>query len=401
MALSFPTNPTYGQVYTDGNGTQWVFDGVGWDKKITVGVNPGGGAGDGKALISGTDPIANFLSGKLQAGTNVTLTIQEDVDTGEQYLLLESAGGGGGVDISPATQRWVHFPMTESAGAVTLSSVGLPAPFPTLEFWGDTTHLFDTAGRITVHQNASKRVYGDTVIDQLMRLDNLTGEYQCRFFICKLKRDMVGTPMTTDAERIFQYGSQGNDAYNPDGGWVARINPDPSVGAFFPQKSLAFAIHTVFNPDTPKPGTQIDPQFPDPIVVTRVFTDTEWGNGLTMMFVVENPLPAKFKAWAIIGKEGVTKSLGNQEEWSDVMQQNTVTWPLPGMSITGPGNDQTSNGFVLFNQSVNYMTSPTSPLKDSEVFDIWIGTCRNMTEARNIFLSYWNDPNADLSSLLT
>ncbi len=353
--------------------------------------------------LTDTDPIRNRLVNKIVAGRNVHISVQEDIETGEQYLLIEADGGTAGEDISAATQRWVRFSVNDTPGNTVLKSTGLPAPFPDLSFFGTTTALFNTAGVISIDQNPTQRIYGNTAIDQLMRLDNLSGEYRCKFFICKIKRDTATTPVVNaQFERIFQYGSQGNDAFNSDGGWVSRINADSAGGSFFPLRSLAFAVHTKYNPDEQKPGNQTTPQFPDPIVVSRVFTDAEWQAGITMMFVVEDPRPAKFKGWIITGQDAVAKVLGNQEEWEDPMQANTVTWPLPGMSIEGPGNDSTSNGFSLFNQSVNQsVLGMTSPLKKSQVSPIWIGTCRDMDEARNIFVTYWANPNADLSVLLT
>ena len=351
----------------------------------------------GKVKVSETDAEADFLGVKLIAGTNITFTVGVDVD-GRQTITISSAGGSGAVDTTGGTLRWVRF-LTGAGSGAQLRSSGSPAPFPNLDFHS-TTGIWANANVLTVNQTPTRRVFANPIIDQIMRLDNLTGEYMCRFFSMRLVRDFTATPIVTnEAERVFQYGSQGNDELNPDGGWVARINSPGGDQSAFPSKSVSFAIHTPWNPAVDKPGSQSTPTFPDPIATTRVFSDAEWAAGIDFVFAVDNSnYPAAFRGHIFYA----TSTDTTPQVVTDIHQQSMETWPLPGMSTTGPGNEQTSNGFVLFNQSVDYVSAPvTSPLKNCKVSALWAGTCRDYVELLDVAQFLHDTPNGDLSTILT
>lgn len=353
----------------------------------------------GKVKVSENDAEADFLGVKLIAGTNVTFTYGTDID-GRQTITISSAGGGGSVDTTPQVLRWVRF-LTGAGSGTQLQSQGSPAAFPNLDFHS-TTGLWDNAGVLTVNQTPTRRVFANPVIDQIMRLDNLTGTYKCRFISFRLKRKMTATPMVDgQAERIFQYGDQGNDALNIDGGWVARINrpgANPTEQAAFPAKSVSFAIHTKYNPDVPKPGSQLTSTFPDPLPTTRPFTDTEWENGIDFLFAVDNSnLPANFRAHIFY----TVHTESSPTVVTDIHAQSMDTWPLPGMSLNGPGNAESSNGFVLFNQSVDYNSASSSPLKNCEVSAVWVGSATDYVELLAIAQFLHDTPNGDLSTILT
>lgn len=290
--------------------------------------------------------------------------------------------GQGGSAPNPASATtnpdYVHFPFGEGAGTI-LGSVGSPSAYPNLSINGTTTQLWSVPGKLTLHAagNYTTRVYGNTVIDSMMRLDDLSGAFKCKFFATRVVRHVTATPVSTN-ERIFQYGDQGSAA-GLEGGWVARINFGSS--APFLTKSISFSIHTPDLPGTPKPGGQSDTNFPDPIATTPVISDAQWEAGISILVAVDNSVSAYAARIYIDGALAVSDA------------QSNPAWPLPGISNNGPGTDADSNGFVLFAQSTN---QGTSPLKNAEVSDIWIGRARDTAHlnaiARALHLNIKNSP---------
>lgn len=276
--------------------------------------------------------------------------------------LIPGCGQGSSASNPPSATTnpdYVHFPLGEGAGTL-LGSVGSPSAYPNLSINGTTTQLWSVPGKLTLHAagNYTTRVYGNAVIDTMMRLDDLAGEFKCKFFATRVVRHVATTPVSAN-ERIFQYGDQGSAA-GLVGGWVARINAGST--APFLTKSISFAIHTPDLPGTPKPGGQSDPNFPDPIATTPVLSDAQWEAGVSILVAVDNSVSPYAARIYIDGALVV----------SDV--QSSLTWPLPGVSNNGPGTDADSNGFALFAQSTN---QGTSLLKNAEVSDIWIGRARD------------------------
>lgn len=284
-------------------------------------------------------------------------------------LLLHGCGSGGSATSSspnPATTGYVHFPLTEGSGVI-LGSEGVPSRFPDLTVNGTTTQLWTTPGKLTLHAsgNYTTRVYGNVVIDSMMRLDDLTGEMKCKYFATRIVRRVGTTPVSAN-ERIFQYGDQGSSA-GQQGGWVARINAGAT--APFISKSISFAVHTPDLAGSPKPGGQTDPDFPDPIATTTVIADAAWEAGISVLFAVDNSVtPYAVRIYV----DGALVA-------SDA--QSRLTWPLPGISSNGPGTGESSNGFVLFAQSTNL---GSAPLKDATVSDVWIGRARDTAHLSTI-----------------
>lgn len=285
-------------------------------------------------------------------------------------------GGDNTVNSPPnPTQNidYVHFSFKEGSGS-SLTSEGFPSPFPLISLKGTITQLWSVADKLTITStgNPSDRIYGNAIIDNMMRLDDLTGTYKCKYFSTHIRRHFNTTGLSGN-ERIFQYGDQGSGA-GLVGGWVARINSGSS--APFLSKSLSFAIHTPDLDGKPKPGGQNDPDFPDPIASTPVFSDSDWEQGLSVLFAVDNSVsPYTVRIY-------VNGVLSATDEQSD------LTWPLPGISNNGPGTDASSNGFVLFAQSTN---QGTSPLKDAEVSDIWIGRAIDTNHLNEIALKLYQN----------
>ena len=276
--------------------------------------------------------------------------------------LVPGCGQGSTAPSPPAATTspdYVHFPFTEGASTL-LGSVGSPSAYPNLSINGTTTQLWSVPGKLTLHVagNYTTRVYGNTAIDTMMRLDDLSGAFKCKFFATRVVRHVTATPVSTN-ERIFQYGDQGSAA-GLVGGWVARINAGSTEP--FLTKSISFAIHTPDLPGTLKPGGQSDPNFPDPIATTLVLSDAQWQAGISILVAVDNSVAPYAARIYIDGVLAVSDA------------QSNLTWPLPGISNNGPGTDADSNGLVLFAQSTN---QGTSPLKNAEVSDIWIGRARD------------------------
>lgn len=281
--------------------------------------------------------------------------------------------------------QFVHFDHLEANA--TLLSAGVPASFPTLTVNGDTTALRSQGDGILriVEGNRTTRVFGNSTIDELMRQDNLSVNYPVWFFATKIKRFPAEVNLTK-GERIFQYGDQGSSTAAPDGGVVARFNGNDPGTAPFLDNTISFAIHVPWPGDViGKPGSQVDANYADPIATTRQFSDAELAAGLSVMFIVDNSV-SPYRAVILV--DGVLDA-------QDVQTQSLTNYPLPGKSVNGPGNDTTSNGFVLFNQSVNQLTATSGPLKSAHVYPIWIGRTTSYAQAVAMAQALHADPFAD------
>ena len=277
---------------------------------------------------------------------------------------------------SPQAAGYVRFPFTEGAGDY-IACDGNTSLFPTLHLGGQTTSVWSVADHlsIAVGGNPTDRVFGNAAIDGMMRLDNLTGYYRCKFAAFKLWRFVNTTAISTGVnERLFQYGDQGSSSSAPDGGWVARIN-SASSGVFL-KGSISLAIHTPDN-GTVKPGTQDDDTFPDPIYTTRVFSNSELEAGISLLFGVDNSV-SPYRA--IVYVNGVLEGFDAQPD---------LAWVLPGISDNGPGNDGTSNGLVLFAQSTN---QGVQPLKSARVSPVFFGQAADTAHLAEIAARLHADP---------
>ena len=278
--------------------------------------------------------------------------------TDAQYVRLDFNNGS--VNISPSGQPggWPTLAL-QSAGVVSGGILSIPA---------------GTAG------NRTTRIFGNAYIDELMDLSVLpsAAKYKCKFFATRIKRHMLTTALATN-ERLFQYGDQGSDAQNPNGGWVARINL--SNQGVMVAKSLTMAIHMGFG-GTTKPGAQSDEGYADPILSSRAYTDAEWEAGISVMCAVDCTVGG-----AIAARLYMNGALYD----TDTMP--VTTWPIPGKSTNGPGNNATSNGMVLFNQSINQTATPTAAhLNHADVWPIWIGEARDAAHLAEIAAALYADP---------
>lgn len=266
-------------------------------------------------------------------------------------------------------------------GSVNITPSGHPGGMPTL--------ALQTAGVVSggvlsipagTGGNRTTRIFGNAVVDELMRLDTLPAaeRYKCKFFATKIKRYMLTTALATN-ERLFQYGDQGSDAQNPDGGWVARISLN-NQGVMV-AKSLTMAIHMAFG-GTTKPGAQSDEGYADPILSSRAYTDAEWEAGISVMCAVDCTVSGQISA-----------RLYMDGALYDTDTMPVTTWPIPGKSVNGPGNDATSNGLVLFNQSINQVATPTAAhLNHADVWPIWIGEARDSAHLAEIAAALYANP---------
>ena len=148
------------------------------------------GAWSGDKTASVSEVLSNIL-----ATSSYTLTC-----TGTGGSASQTAT----VTVTPPPDH-VYFPFNETTDS-SFYSQGIPYPFPTITLRGDTTNLWGPSGKLTIHAkgNPSNRIYGDSVIDSMMRLDDLNGEYKAKFFATRIKRNFTTTSMTSN-ERIFQY----------------------------------------------------------------------------------------------------------------------------------------------------------------------------------------------------
>lgn len=262
---------------------------------------------------------------------------------------------------------YTKFAFTEGSGVTITPAGNLDPAWPTFTLNGTTTGVWANVGDLTIHSagNRTTRIFGNAAIDDMMRLDDLTGEFKVKFFAVHIKRNTGTTPVSA-AERIFQYGDQGSSSTNPDGGWVARINFG-GVAPFL-TRSVSFAIHTPWRGVT-KPGSQSDDSFPDPLFTTPVYSDAEWQAGISFLFAVDNSVtPYRASVYAngvLVGHDA----------------QPDLNYVLPGISTNGPGNDSTSNGLTLFAQSTN---QGTAPLKDAILSPIYIGRTKSAAHVAEI-----------------
>jgi hypothetical protein len=94
MALSFPSNPTIGQLYQAPNGTTYVWDGIKWAAQSSSSGSGGSGGGSGSGgagivlsnnvLISSTATSLNFVGDVVTAtssGTAITINFQTTATT--------------------------------------------------------------------------------------------------------------------------------------------------------------------------------------------------------------------------------------------------------------------------------------------------------------------------------
>ena len=88
------------------------------------GINPGtggGGGGTDTVKVTGADDVANYLSAKLVAGANVTLTVLNP--GGVETLQVAATGGGGGSVLPLSNVVWVD---KNGSGAAVDGSVANP-----------------------------------------------------------------------------------------------------------------------------------------------------------------------------------------------------------------------------------------------------------------------------------
>lgn len=279
--------------------------------------------------------------------------------------------------INHTDARYVNITFTN--GSTTVTTNGHPEKFPDLTLQTAATVSGGTL-IIPVGGNRTTRVYLNQYIDNLMRLDLLPSatKYKCKFFATKIQRHL-NTTDNTNNERLFQYGDQGTGgAGGTTGGWVARINNGTSA----PDGALQFAMHTEYNPLITKPGAQGDAIHPDPIALTPIaYSNAQWEAGLSIVCAVDMTVPRQ-----------VTSSIYIDGSLVATDTKVITSWAIPGISTNGPGNNSTSNGFVLFNQSVN---QDSSLLLDSTVWPIWFGEAQNAAQLASIASKLYADPFAN------
>ena len=282
--------------------------------------------------------------------------------------------------VAPVTLRGIktrpHVSIKWTNGTATITAGGSPAAFPDLTYYDHTTPTGLSANQtvtngvlnVTANGNRTARVFGNAVIDKIMRLDEFSDTNTIKFFSTRLWRDTTTTPMTvsTGHERIFQYGASG--VLNAqDGGWVFRINWNNTQGV---ARCLVPAMHF----DYGKPGGASD----DLIIQTSTI---EMGavngaydstTGHYIMFAVQaNASGAHHAIHLWVDDEAVITTT----------DASSPTLSPPGPSVDTPANGADSGGFTLFAQSVD---DGTSILRDADVWPIWIGEAKDLTELETI-----------------
>lgn len=126
MAISFPTGPTTGQTYTDGNSAVWTYNGTAWKKNYTSGATgPTGPTGpnltDIPRILSASGTITNasggtlilvgadFVSGctvyvgstaatttTVNTSTSISVVIPSGISTGTYFVHIYNPDGGSG-----------------------------------------------------------------------------------------------------------------------------------------------------------------------------------------------------------------------------------------------------------------------------------------------------------------
>jgi hypothetical protein len=276
---------------------------------------------------------------------------------GEGWVGDADAAGSSDITLVAA-----HFAFAEAAG-VTISSAG-DRPFPPLTLNGVTTHLWDVPDALSIDAagNFTTRVYGNADVDDMMRLDDLTGAYKCKWWACWLSRPTAGNPIVVNM-RMGQYGDQGSNP-NETGGWVWRWNPG---------NTITVAIHGADRPGFPKPGSQ-DAQY-----TSGAFTDQQMADGIPLVFAVNNSVsPYRVELYTY----GV---FNGSDEPGD------VAWGLPGISNNPPPNDPASAGLTLFNRSENVSQNP---LTSAVVKHMWLGRAVNTAHLADIAARLAANPGA-------
>lgn len=274
---------------------------------------------------------------------------------------------------------WVNITWTD--GTPNITSSGDQSPFPTLEYLDATaigvpTNQSVTAGVLSISNtgNRTTRVFGNAVIDRVMRLDQFSGGNTVKFFATRLYR---GVTAMTGNERIFQYGDQGSSA-SQTGGWVLRINSSNSATG-----KINCATAAVHWPDPY--GTLAE----DLVTFNAAGTDvlnadngayTSATGHLICQAVIENYSGSNHACLLFI------------DDFTQQTDTDTNGFPLPGISTITPVNDAASAGFTLFAQSVN---DGTAILKDTDVWPIWIGEARDLTQLNSILANLKTDITAN------
>lgn len=279
---------------------------------------------------------------------------------------------------APAAARNVRLSYTN--GSANLSVGGSLVEFPTLTLHSAATV---SGGRLVIPPggNQTTRVYGNSAVDSLFRLDDLTGTYKCKYWAMNVKRHVGVTPFTA-SERLGQYSRQGSDATtNAPGGWVFRINYGTEP---FPTGSISVAIHTDYLASPPKGdfgNGQNDPNYLDPIYTSAVISDSDWEAGVSIMMAVLNTVsPFQVLLWV----NGVLE--GGDAQTSAALPY----YPLPGIDDNGaPANSTIAGGLVFYAQSKD---NNTAVLKDAEVTPVVVGEAIDLTHLANIAAALHADP---------
>lgn len=289
--------------------------------------------------------------------------------------------------VSHTDAKYINISFND--GLYTATPFGHPNGWPSITFDGgyvSTTNISIAGGIATVSPegNRSIRISLNAAIDELMRLDTVSAsKYKVKYFATKIVRDTEATPLTSN-ERIFQYGDQGTLA-GETGGWVARINTtNPG-----PLGSMHFSMHTAHNPLVPKPNVvQGSAAHPDPIGATPAYTNQEWLDGLSLVFAMDITDPVLPVCRVYVNGIEVVYYIGSYNT------KLITSWAIPGISTQTGGNDDTSKGFVLFNQSINKYNEPNqaSHLKSAQVWPIWIGEALNNAHVARIAAKLHIDP---------
>jgi len=172
MAVSFPSNPTIGQIFTY-QGSSWEWNGTFWSTFTfpSSGLTGSTSVGIGDSLISGI--VDNVLEIKSLFGDGITIT-----DDGETIVLTSDVSGeylpisGGTVTGITSFDETVYFNFNVEAFSVTaLNYYGLPS-FPNTYVTGFSL----SNDVITLTQN-SEDAYSSFTISLSAYTGNTSGEY--------------------------------------------------------------------------------------------------------------------------------------------------------------------------------------------------------------------------------
>lgn len=283
-----------------------------------------------------------------------------------------------------AREAAVYAKIIWTNGVSVITPSWQPLQWPTLAYLNNATvgvsanqTVTGDVLNISTTGNRTTRIFGNTAIDEMMRLDKFTANNTFKFVATRLWRDTVTTPMVPPThERVIQYGASGVSSAT-DGGMVLRINSNNTQGV---TNCLVPALHYPFG----KPnGASDDLVISSSRAMNAVNGAYTQATGHFMCFATQknaNGPHAAIHLWT------------DDDALITTTAAHATPLALPGPSIDTPTGDTDSGGFTLFAQSVN---SGAAKLFDCDVWPMWIGEARDMAHMLALITNLKADINAN------